>query len=139
VNGQHPVVGSWRVAVEVAGNQGPTNLATIAADGTMLVAFPSPTPAAPGASHRLEFWTPAVGSWVADGERGATMAFVALGVDENGTAIGTHTIAATATTDADGWHGPFTITVAGPDGRTLASVSGTVTATPIAATANLTP
>ncbi len=60
------------------------------------------------------------------------MLFTALGVDETGAAIGTHTITATVQADANGrgWNGPFTIEIAGADGKTLASVAGTVTATP---------
>ena len=133
MSAQHPVVGSWRVAVDVGHIHGPTNLAILSADGTVLVAFPSPTPAPPGSGHRLEYWTPAVGSWQADGDHGATMAFVALGVDENGAAVGTHTISATVTTSRQGWSGPFTIAITSPDGASLGSVSGTVTATRIAA------
>lgn len=130
----HPVVGSWRVAVTIPG-AGPAfiNLATLSSDGTVLVAFPSPTPAAPEAGHRLEFWTPAVGSWIATGERAATLAFVALGVDESGTAIGTHTLTAAIESTGPGWSGSFTMEIAGPDGSVQTSVSGTVSATPIAA------
>ncbi len=133
MSAQHPVVGSWRIAVDVGHVHGPMNLAILSVDGTVLVAFPSPTPAAPGASYQLEYWTPAVGSWQPAGDRGATMIFEALGVDEHGAAIGTHTITATVDADAggQGWSGPFTITIAGPDGATTATVSGTVTATRI--------
>ena len=133
MSAQHSVVGSWRVAVDVEHVHGPINLALLAADGTVLVAFPSPTPAAPGAGHQLEYWTPAVGSWQPSGDHGATMRFEALGVDEHGAAIGTHTIAATVETDSarQDWSGPFTITIAGADGATIATVSGTVTATRI--------
>ena len=133
MSAQHPVVGSWRVAVDVGHVHGPTNLALLSADGTVLVAFPSPTPAAPGAGHQLEYWTPAVGSWQPSGNHCATMRFEALGVDEHGAAIGTHTIAATVKTDSagQGWSGPFTITIAGADGATTTTVSGTVTATRI--------
>ena len=136
MSARHPVVGSWRVAVDVGHVHGPTNLATIASDGTVLVAFPSPTPAPPGSSHRLEYWTPAIGSWEANGAQGATMAFVSLGVDESGNATGTHTVTASVTAGDDGWSGPFTIAIAGPDGAALGSVSGTVTATRIGAKAN---
>jgi hypothetical protein len=45
-----PIVGSWRVAVSVGSVTGLTNLATLSADGTMVVAFPSPRPAPPGAA-----------------------------------------------------------------------------------------
>lgn len=132
---QHPVVGSWKVAVEVpaAGVHG-TNLATLAADGTVVVAFPSPTPAAPGQNHALEFWSPALGSWRPAGEGGAAMTFVALGADEHGNPIGSHTITATVRVGADGgWGGPFRIAIAGPDGAALGSIEGTVAATPIRA------
>ena len=105
MSAQHSVVGSWRVAVDVEHVHGPINLALLSADGTVLVAFPSPTPAAPGAGHQLEYWTPAVGSWQPSGDHGATMRFEALGVDEHGAAIGTHTIAATVETDSAIWRG----------------------------------
>lgn len=129
------MVGSWRVAVDVGHVHGPTNLAILSSDETLLVAFPSPTPAPPGSKHRLEYWTPAVGAWEPDGDQGATMAFVALGVDENGAAVGTHTVTATVAASGDGWSGPFTIAIAGPDGAALAAVSGTVTASRIGAQA----
>lgn len=131
----HPVVGAWRVAVQIpsVGMRG-ENLALLAADGTMLVAFPSPTPAPPDQHHRLEYWTPAVGSWDAAGERGARLAFVALGADENGAPVGSHTVTATVEADAGGtsWSGPFRIAVVGSDGAAVASLAGTVTATRIA-------
>jgi hypothetical protein len=63
------------------------------------------------------------------------MAFVALGVDENGAPVGTHTVTATVEADTDGqsWQGPFQIAIAGPDGAVQASVAGTVNATRITA------
>ena len=39
------------------------NLARLSADGGVVVAFPSPTPAAPNAGHTLEYWTTALGEW----------------------------------------------------------------------------
>jgi hypothetical protein len=136
VSDRHPVVGTWRVSVEVPGAPARlVNLATLSLDGGVVVAFPSPTPAAPGAGHRLEYWTTALGRWAPKGERSATISFLSLGVDENGADIGTHAITATATSDASGdtWSGPFTITVAGADGTQLAQVSGTVSATRLTA------
>lgn len=132
---RHAVVGSWRVAVAIPGTgPGLVNLARLSRDGGVVVVFPSPTPAPPGAGHRLEYWTPALGAWTAAGPREAAMTFVALGADENGAPAGTHTVTATVTADADGrgWHGPFRIEIAGPDGTVRATVQGTVTATPIA-------
>jgi len=134
----HPLVGAWRVAVEIPGvGDAGTNLATFTTDGTVVVAFPSPTPAAPGQAHRLEYFTPAVGAWEAAGAQGAAMTFVALGVDETAIPIGTHTITATATVAADGatWSGPFRIEIASATGAPLGAVAGTVTGTRIAAAA----
>lgn len=136
VSDRHPVVGSWRVNVAIPGAPaGMVNLATLSLDGGVLVAFPSPTPAAPGSAHRLEYWTTAIGRWEPTGDQTAKMSFLALGADEYGNSVGTHAISATATADAGGqsWSGPFTITIAGPDGATLASLSGTVSATRLTA------
>ena len=133
----HPLVGSWRVAVRIPSlNVEGVNLGTFGADGTVVVAFPSPVPAAPGQSHRLEFYTTALGSWAASGERGAAMTFVTLAADENGAPVGTHTVSAEVEVAADGgsWSGPFRIDVASPTGQAQGSVAGTVTAARIAAT-----
>jgi hypothetical protein len=60
---------------------------------------------------------------------------VALGADETGAVIGTHTVIAEVTVGADrtSWQGRFRLDVAGSDGAVRASVAGTVTATRIAA------
>jgi len=132
----HPLVGSWRVTVSVppAGAVG-TNLAAFGADGTVVVAFPTPVPAQPGQGHRLEFFTPALGAWVAAGDRGAAMTFVALAADENGTPVGSHTVSADVEVDGGGgaWSGPFRIDVASATGEAAGSISGTVSATRITA------
>jgi hypothetical protein len=135
MNETHPVVGAWRVVVEVPGAPAGTNLANFAADGTVVVTFPTPNPAPPGSARKLEFWSAALGSWRPSGARNVAMRFVSLGADEVGTPIGSHTITATAEVANDGasWRGPFTIVIASLEGETLASVSGTVRASRIAA------
>ena len=133
---RHPVVGTWRVSVAIPGAPaGLLNLATFSLDGGVVVAFPSPTPAAPGAGHQFEFWTPALGRWESIGGQSAAMYFTALGVDEHGASVGAHSITATLQADASGQGltGPFTITITGADDATLGSVSGTITATRITA------
>lgn len=131
---RHPVVGTWRVAVEIPGApSGMVNLATFSLDGGVVVAFPSPTKAAPGAGHQFEFWTPALGRWESTGNTSARLFFTSLGANEQGAVIGTHSISATVQADPGGQalSGPFTITIAGSDGTTVGSVSGTMKATRI--------
>lgn len=132
----HPVVGSWKVAVSVPGAPARTiNIARLSLDGGVVVTFPSPTPAPPGANHAMEFWTPAIGAWTAAVDRDATMTFVALGVNERGAPVGAHTVSATVTAAADGlsWQGPFQIEITSGDGASVGKVQGTVAATPITA------
>ena len=134
---RHPVVGTWRVNVEIPGAPvGTINLATFSLDGGVIVVFPSPTPAVPGAGHQLEYWTPALGRWEGTDGQSASIFFTALGVDEHGSSVGTHSISAIVKADADaqGFTGPFTITIAGTDGASTGSVAGTVKATRIGAT-----
>lgn len=133
---RHPVVGTWRVSVEIPGApSGLMNLATFSLDGGVIVAFPSPTPAAPDAGHQFEFWTPALGRWESTGNQSAALFFTSLGVDEHGASVGTHSITATLQADAggQGLTGPFTIAITGPVGTTPGSVAGTIKATRITA------
>ena len=133
---RHPIVGSWRVSVTIpGGSAGLLDLATFSLDGGVLVAFPSPTPAPPGSNHRLEFWTAAIGRWAPTSDGSAVATFLSLGMDENGASVGTHTINATLTADADGqgMSGPFTIAIAGPDGAPAGTAAGTVRGTRITA------
>jgi hypothetical protein len=133
----HPLVGSWRVAVSVpAAKYEGVNLATFGADGTVVVTFPSPSPAAPGQNHTLEYFGPALGTWVAGGERDAAMTFVTLGADESGYPIGSHTISAEVEVAADGrtWRGSFAMEIAAVSGAVQATIPGAVTATRIAVT-----
>jgi len=134
----HPLVGSWRVTVQIPNaNVTGVNLATYGSDGTVVVAFPSPVPALPGQGHQLEFYTPAIGSWVASGERAASQRFVTLGTDERGNPVGTHTVTAEVDVAADGetWSGPFRIELASVAGEVVGTVAGTVSATRIVAPA----
>jgi hypothetical protein len=138
VSDRHPIVGSWRVSVEIPGvPAGLVNLATFSLDGGVLVAVPSPAPAPPGSNHRLEFWTTAIGRWAPTGDRSAVTTFVTLGADENGAPVGSHTVSATLTAEADGQglSGPFQIAIAGPDDKPVATLAGTVRATRITAEA----
>jgi hypothetical protein len=122
------------VSVRVPGvEQEIINLATFHDDQTMVVAFATPSPVAPGQNHKLEFYSAALGSWSAQRDGSVNMTFVSLGADENGNPVGTHTISAQVTVAADGesWGGPFRIDVASPSGAALGSVEGTTQATRI--------
>lgn len=130
------IVGSWRVSVRIPGvDQEIVNLASIQRDQTVIVTFATPSLAAPGQSHRLEFFSTAVGSWATLVDGSVAMTFVSLGADENGNPVGSHSIAAQVTVGADGqsWHGPFRIDIASATGAALGSIEGTTMASRITA------
>ncbi len=130
------IVGSWRIDVSIPGvEQAIVNLATFTSDQTVIVAFATPSPAAPGQQHRFEFFSTALGSWRVEDDGTVVMTFVSLGADESGNPAGTHTISAHITVGSDGqsWGGPFRIDVASATGAALGSVQGTTAATRIVA------
>lgn len=85
----HPIVGAWRVHVQIPEAPPLVNLALFTADGGLTVAFPSPALAPPNADHRLEDWTTALGAWAASEHGQVARRFVSLGGDERGLALGT--------------------------------------------------
>lgn len=130
------IVGSWRVSVQIPGVEPEiVNLATFSSDQTVVAAFATPSPAAPGQDHRVEFFSTALGSWDTRGDGSVVMTFVSLGADENGNTAGSHTISAqvTVASDQQTWSGPFRIDVASASGAALGSVAGTTMATRIVA------
>lgn len=127
------IVGAWRTTVAIEGAPPFVNLTTLSADGIVLNAFPTPSPAAPGSTHKLEFFTTALGVWKQAAPGKVSLTFETLGVDENGNPIGSHVITASVDVAAAGsaWSGAFTLTVLDPAGKQTGSVSGTVNATRI--------
>ena len=128
------IVGAWRTTVTIEGVPPFINLTTFSSDGIVLNAFPTPSPAAPGSSHKLEFFTTAIGTWTEPTPGTVSLTFETLGVDENGNPIGSHVISATVAVAAGGssWSGPFTLSILDPTGKQTGSVSGTVAATRVA-------
>lgn len=132
------IVGAWRTTVTIAGMPPFLNLTTFSSDGMVLNAFPSPSPAPPGSSHKLEYFTTAVGAWKETSPGAIALTFETLGVDETGTPIGSHVITATTTIAPDGttWSGPFTLTILDPAGNQTGLISGAVSATRISPNAS---
>ena len=125
------IAGAWRVTVTIPGMKGAfINLSTFSADGTVLNAFPTPSPAPPGSAHKLEFYSTAVGSWKESKAGKFEMAFETLGADETGAPIGSHRITAAVDLADDGstWSGPFTLAILDPNGKQTGTVSGSVSA-----------
>ena len=129
-------VGSWRITVNGVPNAPllPT-IATFAADGTFIHTTPPVVPALPGSPYRLVFFSAGHGSWASAGMGAATVTFVHLTTDENGTYLGTQTVQGGLQLDGGGddFTGVFTVEEADPLGNVVDSFAGTVRATRIAA------
>ena len=127
------IVGAWRTTVIIEGAPPFINLTTFSGDGIVLNAFPTPNPASPGSSHKLEFFTTAVGAWKETAAGKVSLSFETLGVDENGNPVGSHVITSSVEIAGDGssFTGPFTLTAFDPTGKQSGSVGGTVSATRI--------
>jgi len=124
------IVGAWRTTVTIEGAPPFINLTTFSSDGTVLNAFPTPSSAPPGSSHKLEFFTTAVGAWKESSPGNIDLTFETLGADENGSLIGSHVISATVVVASNGasWSGLFTLSILDITGTHTGSVSGTVEA-----------
>jgi hypothetical protein len=124
------ILGAWRTAVSFEDVQIFINLTTFTSDGIVLNAFPTPYLAPPRSSHKLEFFTTAVGAWKELSPGNVALTFETLGVDENGSPIGSHVISATVVVASNGasWSGPFTLSILDITGTHTGSVSGTVDA-----------
>lgn len=129
------IVGAWRATVRLPGGEPFLNLTTFLPDGIVFNTFPTPTPAPPGANHKLEFFTTAMGSWELAGNGQVVLRFESLGVDENGTSIGSHVVTATIDVAAGGssWSGQFALAVLDMSGTQVASASGSVSGARIVA------
>lgn len=147
----HPLVGSWGILVRFDG-QPPLqlpNLATFNADGTVTVATPPQLPNVPGATNGLDFFSAGHGAWVATGDRSAAERFVFLVTDRTGHLTSINTVQASITVDQTGnaFDGTFSLGIAAPGGRHLASLTGTLrgariqveSATPVASPVFATP
>jgi hypothetical protein len=124
------ITGAWRTTVTIEGVPPFINLTTFSGDGIVLNAFPTPSPASPGSSHKLEFFTTAVGAWKEAAAGQVNLTFETLGVDEHGNPIGSHLITGSVevTSDGSSFSGPFTLAVLDPTGKQTGSIHGTVNA-----------
>lgn len=121
------IVGAWRATITNPGGDPHVNLTTFLPCGIVFNAFPTPTPAPPGAKHNLEYFTTAMGSWETVGDGQVALRFESLGVDEHGASIGSHVVTATLdVTAGGGWSGQFTLAVLDTGGAQVASVGGSV-------------
>jgi hypothetical protein len=132
----HALVGSWLVVVEIEG-QPPLrlpNLASFTADGVVVVSAPTLLPELPGADTARDVFSTGHGAWTAEGDRGATVRFVFLVVDERGNPDSINLIDGTLQFDAggDAYTGEFTLTVVPAAGQAPAPATGTWRATRIA-------
>lgn len=128
-------VGSWRIDVAVPGAPADPHLATFGADGTFVETARPVQPAPPDAPFDRVFPSPGHGAWIEAGEGAATLGFVRLLSDENGTDLGTVPATATLELDADGrgFGGVLTFEVLDPAGAVIDAGQGTLTGTRIEA------
>ena len=133
----HGFVGSWELTVRE--DQAPPfpALATIGADGTLLVSPPPVVPPAPRGPQTVVHTSAGHGVWEATGPATGILTFVLLAADAEGRFFATRTVRADVTLDGDGqtFRGAYAGTVADPSGSVLATDAGMLLATRIVAEA----
>lgn len=134
----HPLVGSWLVAVTLEGQEpgAPlptelTSLVTYFADGNVLVAKAGQLPPLPPGSGL--FFTDGHGQWVTTGESTADATFVSLILDQTGGLSSTNTTRTSVEVDTttDVYTGTFVIESESPTGNSVKAERGTFQATRI--------
>jgi hypothetical protein len=123
-------VGSWRLTFDTP--LGPSqSLLTVMADGTVLF---SGLPVKPAAGDvPVTFISAGHGAWRQTEPATAEMTWEGFVTDAQGNflAIATDSVEATLADDGNSWSGPYSATVADPDGNTIYTGGSTVSATRI--------
>ena len=128
---RHGIVGSWKMTFFEKDGPPTLALATIGADGTVVVAeHPVVTPPIAG---EAVFTSSGHGAWAASGQDAATFTVVGLGSFGRGVLFGTATARAAVKLGTDGrsFAGDVVWTIADPDGHSRAVYPGTFQATRI--------
>ena len=123
-------VGAWRLTFDTPMGPSPS-LLTVMADGTVLF---SGLPVKPAAGDvPVTFVSPGHGAWRQTGPTTAETTWVGFVSDGQGTflAAATDSVEATLAADGGSWSGPYSASVADPDGNALFVGGGTVRATRI--------
>ena len=139
---QHPIVGSWRIALIVTGAMDQEGaLSSFTSDGSVVSSVKPVSPAPAGSPFGQIFASLAHGSWTSDGTTSAAFTIVRLQTDEQGNYLGTVSVSAVGDmgTDGESVSGPFTYDVADPTGAVIASGTGTFEGSRIAVEPMATP
>jgi hypothetical protein len=125
----HPIVGSWIVAVEIEGEPPLLlpNLASFTADGVMTVAAPVLLPELPGDNATRDLFSAGHGAWTAGGERSATVRFAFLVVADQGNPASINVVDGELRVDesGDAYEGEFTLTILAAGVQDNAPTTGT--------------
>ncbi len=130
-----PLVGSWLVEVEFAG-QPPLqlpNLVSFTSDGIVTVATPTLLPETPDSGGSRNLFRAGQGAWRATGEAGADVRFIFLVVDERGNPVSINIVDGHLEVDKGGesYTGEFTLMIASATGENPPATSGSWRATRI--------
>jgi len=131
----NPLVGSWLVEVEFAGEPPLRlpNLTSFTSDGIVTVAAPALLPETPESGGSRDVFSAGHGAWSANGENGADVRFIFLVVDDRGNPVSINIVDGQLAVDEGGesYTGEFSLTIASATGENPPASGGTWRATRI--------